>query len=601
MFENPVNVFTSFLCLNQTPKYGGTGAAACDLSLPHPFPSLVKGGLRGDLSGSACSQARKSLLASYAGRPFFTGGKEAGPQRVSVCTRLLGLDLVVLWVFFCLFAPLWGCKPVVSRPSPQTLVVGLESSPTTLDPRYATDATSSRIGRLLFRSLLRLDSNFRYVPDLAERWQVKDPLTYIFFLRPGIVFHNGIPLTSEDVKATYTAILDPVFHSPKREALSVIEAIDTPDPLTIVFHLRETNAPFLEAALLGVLPRELAITPPSEVERLIGAGPFRLIHFVPDTEVILSRDPLYTPHPARLEQVVFKIVPDGTVRALELKKGGLHFVQNGIEPDVVPWLQERAGLEVLRSPGTSFQYLGMNLRDPRLQDRRVRQAIALAIDRQAVIRYLLKGFALPATGLLPPSHWAYEPEVQTHPHDPFKARALLDKAGYPDPDGLGPLPRFRLSYKTTTVDLRRRIAEAFQEQLAQVGIALDIRTYEWGTFYADIRKGNFHLYSLAWVGINDPDIYYAVFHSRMTPPQGNNRGFYLHPRIDTLTEVGRRTLDRRERGRIYSEVQKLIAEDLPYIPLWWTTNVVVKDKRVKGFVPHPSGDLFSFTKVWIEE
>ncbi len=317
--------------------------------------------------------------------------------------------------------------------------------------------------------------------------------------------------------------------------------------------------------------------------------------------MVLSRDPLYIPHPPRLEQVIFKIVPDGTVRALELKKGVLHFVQNDIEPDVVPWLQEKAGLEVLRYPGTSFQYLGMNLRDPRLQDRRVRQAIAVAIDREAIIRHLLKGLALPATGLLSPGHWAYEPDVQTHPHDPAKARALLDEAGYPDPDGSGPLPRFRLSYKTTTVDLRRRIAEAFQEQLAQVGIALDIRTYEWGTFYADIRKGNFHLYSLAWVGINDPDIYYSVFHSQMSPPQGNNRGFYAHPRIDALTEAGRRAMDIHERKRIYSKVQKLVAEDLPYIPLWWATNVVVKDKRVKGFVPYPNGDLFSFTQVWIEE
>jgi len=173
---------------------------------------------------------------------------------------------------------------------------------------------------------------------------------------------------------------------------------------------------------------------------------------------------------------------------------------------------------------------------------------------------------------------------------------LLDEAGYPDPDGDGPLARFRLSFKTTNIDLRRRLAEAFKEQLMRVGIEIELRSYEWGTFLSDVKRGNFHLYSLAWVGIEDPDVYYQIFHSTAVPPDGDNRGRYNNPELDRLLERGRATLDRTERQRIYREVQRLLAEDLPYIPLWWWKNVIVRKPGLRGFVPYPDGDLISLKK-----
>jgi peptide/nickel transport system substrate-binding protein len=187
--------------------------------------------------------------------------------------------------------------------------------------------------------------------------------------------------------------------------------------------------------------------------------------------------------------------------------------------------------------------------------------------------------------------------VRLWPHDPEKAKRLLDEAGFADPDGAGPLPRFRLSFKTTNIDLRRRIAEALKEQLAKVGIELEIRAYEWGTFFSDIKKGNFHLYSLAWVTVLDPDIQYQIFHSGSVPPDGDNRGRYSNPAVDRLLEKGRTEFDEVERKRIYRQVQKLLAEDLPYVPLWWWKNVVVKNPSVKGFVPYPDGDFISFKQV----
>jgi peptide/nickel transport system substrate-binding protein len=187
--------------------------------------------------------------------------------------------------------------------------------------------------------------------------------------------------------------------------------------------------------------------------------------------------------------------------------------------------------------------------------------------------------------------------VDTWPHDPERAKRLLDKAGFPDPDGDGPGTRFKLSFKTTNIDLRRRIAEAFKEQLLVVGIELEIRSYEWATFYSDVRKGNFHLFSLAWVGIMEPDIYFQIFHSRSIPPDGDNRGRYSNPTVDRLLERGRRSVDSKERRAIYSQVQKIVARDLPYIPLWWAKNVIVQRDGLRGFVPYADGDLISLKNV----
>jgi peptide/nickel transport system substrate-binding protein len=301
-----------------------------------------------------------------------------------------------------------------------------------------------------------------------------------------------------------------------------------------------------------------------------------------------------------LAGLIFKNVPDAMVRVLEFKKGTIDFMQNDIEPDMLPWLKNNTHADIGIHPGTTFQYIGINLTHPILKHRKVRQALAFAIDRDAIIRHLLKGTGDAASGILAPANWAFDDTVRLWPHDPEKAKRLLDEAGYGDPDGNGPLPRFRLSFKTTNIDLRRRIAEALKEQLQSVGIELEIRSYEWGTFFSDIKQGNFHLYSLAWVGILDPDIQYQIFHSASVPPNGDNRGRYSNAEIDRLLERGRLTFDETERKPIYSQIQKLLAEDLPYVPLWWWRNVVVKQPSVKDFVPYPDGDLISFKQVTLQ-
>jgi peptide/nickel transport system substrate-binding protein len=244
--------------------------------------------------------------------------------------------------------------------------------------------------------------------------------------------------------------------------------------------------------------------------------------------------------------------------------------------------------------------VGLNWNDPLLRQPEVRRAIAHAIDRDALIRHLLGGAARSASGLLSPEHWAYEGEVAGYAYDPAAAKRLLDAAGHPDPDGDGPAVRFRLSYKTSTLDSRRRIGEALQAMLGAVGIGLDVRSFEWATFYDDVRRGNFQLYSLAWVGVNDPDFFFSLLHSTMTPPAGNNRGGYADSEIDRLTTLGRDTLDPVKRQEIYARIQRKTAADLPFIPLWWTDNVVVQSKRLCGFVPFPDGSLISLTTAWLD-
>ncbi|MFQ5692818.1 MAG: ABC transporter substrate-binding protein, partial [Nitrospinota bacterium] len=265
--------------------------------------------------------------------------------------------------------------------------------------------------------------------------------------------------------------------------------------------------------------------------------------------------------------------------------------------DSLARLEQDRSLRVVRAPGTNFTYLGFNLEDPILSKRKVRRAIAHAIDRGRIIRYILRGLARPATGLLPETHWAYRKDVASYPYDPALARRLLDEAGYPDPDGEGGRPRFRLSFKTSQNETRIEIAEVIQEQLRQVGIAVDIRSFEWGTFFSDIRKGNFQIYTLTWVGIVDPDIYFYVFHSGNVPPNGANRGRYRNPALDRWLERGRRTFGVAARREVYGRVQEILARDLPYVNLWHATNVAVLNRRVRGFLLYPDEDMVSLKDV----
>jgi peptide/nickel transport system substrate-binding protein len=230
----------------------------------------------------------------------------------------------------------------------------------------------------------------------------------------------------------------------------------------------------------------------------------------------------------------------------------------------------------------------------------VRRAVAHAIDRQSVIQRILKGLAEPATGPLPPASGFYEGAVEKYGYDPEMAKKILDEAGFTDPDGPGPAMRFTLRYSTSQNELRRRVAEVFQWQLAKVGIGLDIRSYEWGAFYADIKKGNFQIFSMTWVGVADPDILRYMFHSASIPPDGANRGRYKNATLDGLLSAG---VTAQGEGRVhaYSAAQKIIAHDLPYVPLWRPVNVAALDRRVREFRLSADEGIKSLRNVYVEK
>lgn len=483
-----------------------------------------------------------------------------------------------------------GAKGGAGTAPESRIVAALEAWPTNLDPRMATDAYSERVGDLIFSKLVREGPDLAPVPDLATSWEQPSPTVYRFHLRPDARFHDGTPVTAKDVVYTFQWILDPAHGSPHRTAYAPIRDIVAEDDHTVRFDLSVPHAPFLVNMVRGIVPAHLG-DDPGYASRPIGSGPYRLAEVRPGEALELEAFDGYPGGPPPTARILFKVIPEDTVRMLALKKGDVQFVLNGLPPDALDALKDDRNLVVERGPGTTYSYLGFNLRDPILKVHAVREAIARAIDRDAIVTGVYRGQARPATGLLPPGHWAYEGDVPTYPYDPAAARRLLDEAGFPDPEG--PAPRFALTYKTSQNQLTRRIGEVLQEQLAQVGIQVTVRSYEWGTFYADIKSGNFQLYTLSWVGVTDPDIYNYAFDSRSVPPDGANRGRYANPELDALLAQGRTEGDREKRRAIYARVQRIVARDLPYVSLWHPESVLVRDRRLTGFVLSPVGDYTS--------
>lgn len=497
------------------------------------------------------------------------------------------IPMILLPILLCLIF-----TPSCSQPSIPDgyVIVALESNPSSLDPRIATDASSQKIIRLIFNGLVKLDENMRPAPDLAIRWEKINDLTFLFHLRKGVKFHNGKELTSEDVKFTFKSILNPSLSSPHRGSYQYIKSIEERGRYAVIFRLKKPYSPFLTTMTMPIIPADYndKENPPP------GTGPFKFVRWIQDEWIELKANDGFFDGEVRIKGVIFRIIPDDTSRFLELQKGNIHLILNAIEPEVLPLVNKRSRLfNIMTRPGTNYSYLGFNLHDPILRDRRVREAIARGIDRDTIIKEILKGFAYPAKGILPPMHWAHEGDVEVYTYNPVRARKLLDEAGFFDPDGPGPKKRFRLLYKTSQNKLRRRIAEVIQAQLAQIGIDVEIRSYEWGTFYSDIKSGNFQIYSLTWVGVTDPDIYYYIFHSSSTPPNGANRGGYRNPEVDSLLERGRVEGDEKRRKEIYSKIQKIIVKDLPYISLYHSVNIAVVKKGLVGFILYPDESLIS--------
>ena len=483
-----------------------------------------------------------------------------------------------------------GCERPGASGSNGELVVAIQSGPNNLDPRVGTDENSQRVAQLVFSYLMTLDENLRVAPALAERLENPDPLTYIARLRRGVRFHDGHELTSRDVVYTFTSLMAPDFISPVKGAYRIVESITPLDDYSVQFRLKEPFGSFPVQLVLPIVPEGAG----SELRSFpIGTGPYRFVRHAVDDRIVLAPFEGYYDGVPLNSGIVMKVIPDDTMRGLELRKGTVDLVINDIAPDIAHQLEEEGHLQVVTGPGTDYQYVGFNTREPMLADVRVRHAIAHAIDRDAVVKYLRRGLADVATGLLPPVSWAYEPDVRVFATDRARAKHLLDEAGHRDPDGDGPRPRLTLSLKISTNEFIRLQATVIQQDLRQVGIEVDVRSYEFATLYADVLKGNFQMFTLQWVGgaVADPDILRRVFHSDQVPPTGFNRGYYRNPQVDRLLDAAARAGDETSRRRLYGDVQKLVAEEQPYVSIWTKRNVAVAQRGISGLKLMPRGDF----------
>src|ERR1700682_2402169 len=449
---------------------------------PQPAPAAQRSSLKYPMPRRANLSLRPRRTLDSSRISFFFSSLRS----LSLC------DLCVnsFSVFFCFLAlvtvSLSGCSRR-NQSDPSSLTFLIESSPTNLDPRFATDSQSQRIDGLLFSGLLERDNQMNFHGDLAESWSTPDPLTYVFHLRRGVRFHDGRALTAADVKATFEFIMNPANKSPKRGALRMVTSIETPDDATVIFHLSQPFASFS----VNLVPSSIGIVPANAgadfSRHPIGSGPFRFVRQSQDEEVVVERNPEYFRDAPQITRVRFRVVPDGVVRALQLRKGSADLEMSSLSPDIVPVLARQPDLVVTDRPGTNFTYLGFNLEDPILAHREIRQALALATDRETLIRYLLHGQANLATGALPPDHWAADPNVLQYPYDPARAEQVLDAAGFPRrQDGV----RLRLTLKCSTEEQARLIGAALQEEWRRAGIELELRPLELATLFSDVAKGD---------------------------------------------------------------------------------------------------------------
>ncbi len=494
--------------------------------------------------------------------------------------------------------PCLAASACLQRPvdNPNVIVVGITTGPNNLDPRFGLDEVSQRVQEQIFDTLLVLDDTMRAAPRLAERLDHPDPLTYVATLRQGVRFHDGHELTSADVVHTFRSLADPALAAPRGGPYRVLASVDALDRYTVVFKLKEPYTSFPINLVMPIVPDG---ADRSFRDHLVGTGPYRFVRYQIDDRVELAPFADYWNGAPLNDGLVLKVVPDEVMRGLELRKGTMDVVVNDVSPDILHQLQRDEALTTTTGPGADYQYIGVNMRDRVLADIRVRQAIAHAVDRRAIVQYLRRGLATPAIGPLPAISWAHAPDLPDFAHDPARAKALLDAAGHSDPDGDGPAARMRLTLKVSTNEYSRLQAAVIQQDLRNVGIDLDVRTYELATLFADVFSGNFQLYTLQWAGgaLADPDILRRIFHSTQTPPAGFNRGHFADAEVDRLLDEASAAADEGRRLTLFADVQRRVVAQAVYISLWHKTNFVVSRRDLTGIRLSPTADYLFLKNV----
>ena len=494
---------------------------------------------------------------------------------------------IILILFSTLL--LWSCtkKPASD---PNTLIVALGSQPSSLDPRFATDANGMRISGLLFNSLVKIGPKLRVVGAAAKTWTYNNHV-YTFQLQPKLSFANGRPVTPDDILFSFEQyrLDNNPFHS-ALELVTKVEANNGDQGLEVKIHLKEYSAKLLTSDLpaVKILPKQETLEAgPDFAKKLIGTGSFAFAGQSANEIRLKARKdhPFAAP---QISGVVFKIIRDDFTRFQKTMKGSIDIAQAEIPlSKVAAFEKSPEKFEIFKYPGLSMSYILVNLRDPLLKNLELRQALAHGLQRQEIIKYKLEGLAQEATAIITPNNPFHNSTLMNLPFDLEKGKALIEK---------NQASGKTLILKTSNSQAAVENGKVLANQLSKLGLTVELQSYEWGTFYDDVRKGNFQLATMRWVGALDPDIYRIALHSSEIPP-GRNRGQYVNPILDKLLEQGLRIRVESKRIDHYKKVQEIVLEDLPIIPLWYDGQVAIVNKRVQHYTPSLNGDFSPFVYV----
>ena len=468
-----------------------------------------------------------------------------------------------LWLIVCVFCA--GCQRENSH---NEINFAIAQAPLNLDPRYATDAASERVNRLIYQPLFDFDAASNPAPLLALRAYTNALEYRISLKKPRAAFHNGAPLNAEDVVATYESVLK-LKDSSHTAEFKNIQSIEALDGDTVLFTLKQADTHFAVKLIIGILPKKLIEQGHDFSHNPIGSGPLKFVSW--QNKLTLER--------IKDSQIItLQEVKDPTVRVLKLLRGEADLLQGDLPPELVKYLQSQPEISVTTQVGANFSYLGLNMQDPALSNLKVRQAIAHGIDRQAIIDKVMVQNSRIAGAILPPEHYAGNRNLAPYDYSPALSKKLLLEAGIKLP--------LKLVYKTSTDPQRVRFATILQAQLAPAGIDLEIRSPDWGTFFEDVKQGNFQLFGLTWVGIKAPEIYSKVFQTSNTPPNGFNRGRYADAELDNLLK-----------NENWQAATTRVHAELPYIPLWYEGQFAAMRKDIQNYSAKPDGNWDDLVRV----
>ncbi|MFH2120398.1 MAG: peptide-binding protein [Pseudomonadota bacterium] len=491
------------------------------------------------------------------------------------------------------------------------MVEGSIGDASNLIPLLASDSTSHEIAGLVFNGLIKYDKDIRIVGDLAESWEISgDGLVITFHLRKGVRWHDGRPFTAADVLYTYQVTVDPKTPTAYAGDFLKVKKAEVLDDWTFRATYDKPFAPALMSWSVGILPKHLLagkeITTSPLGRHPIGTGPYKFKEWVTGQKIVLVSNPDYFEGRPYIDGFILRIIPDTATMFLELRANGID--RMGLTP--LQYMRQtennlfRENFNKYRYLSFAYTYMGYNLKNPLFTDKRVRQAIAHAVNRVEMIDGVLIGLGKPATGPYKPGTWAYNPNVRAYPYDPAKAKALLAEAGWKDLNGDGVLEKEGRPFAFEVItnqgnEVRAKCAEIIQRRLAEVGITVKIRVVEWAAFVKDfINKRKFDATILGWTIPMEPDLY-DVWHSSKTGQEELNFISYKNEEVDALIEKGRETFDQSARKRCYDRIQEILAEEQPYLFLYVPDALPIIHARFRGVEVAPLGIGHNFIKWYV--